>query len=572
MFFILNNTAAQQKKMLNEKEYLALQRKIRINLNANIDSSFFYANQMAKSNNYKHLAFANGALSYLFQIKKNSKFSKEKYVLALHYMNKMPVSRDKIQMKSFIYNYAGLSEWKKGNYSKALENYQKGMKLSVEIEDIEQIFKFKANTALINEAVGNYQLAISNTRKLDEFLDENESSYTKEEFLNKKSNINTSLGSAYEGYFMKNHSKKYLLDSAEYFYKKAINYSHNFPENKGNASLSLGNIYNWKGDYLNAEKTYYDVIFFSTQNNLKETLCVANYNLADVYYTTKKYNKALIFFKKCDSIAAITNANSLDYLKSNYYQAKIYSILNKPELAYKHSKIYLENQEKFQKKLKEEAIEVNYKQGTEDLTQEIFKIEKKYKYEVYFNRFLKVFYGLLVFGIVFLVIKNKRDKKKSYQKMNALIEEFKSNLKQNENPEKEIESIEHEEITPKKENVNLNIDEEKENKIVEKLLTLENKLEYLNADFTLSYAAKKIKTNTTYLSYVVNKRFGKSFGEYSNELKINYVINQMITNPIYRKYSTQAIAESVGFKNAVSFAKSFRKRTGVSPAQFANNI
>ena len=81
-----------------------------------------------------------------------------------------------------------------------------------------------------------------------------------------------------------------------------------------------------------------------------------------------------------------------------------------------------------------------------------------------------------------------------------------------------------------------------------------------------------LKTNTTYLSYVVNKRFGKSFGEYSNELKINYVINEMITNHMYRKYSTQAIAESVGFKNAVSFAKSFRKRTGVSPAQFASNI
>ena len=124
----------------------------------------------------------------------------------------------------------------------------------------------------------------------------------------------------------------------------------------------------------------------------------------------------------------------------------------------------------------------------------------------------------------------------------------------------------------KKENANLSIDEAKENKIVEKLLILEEKLEYLNADFTLSYAAKKIKTNTTYLSYVVNKRFGKSFSEYSNELKINYVINQMITNHLYRKYSTQAIAESVGFKNAVSFAKSFRKRTGVSPAQFANNI
>ena len=158
--------------------------------------------------------------------------------------------------------------------------------------------------------------------------------------------------------------------------------------------------------------------------------------------------------------------------------------------------------------------------------------------------------------------------------MNALIEEFKANLEKKENTVvlATIEELEHEDIQLKKENVNLSIDEAKENKIVEKLLALESKQEFLNADFTLPYVAKKIKTNTTYLSYVVNKRFGKSFGEYSNELKINYVINEMITNHMYRKYSTQAIAESVGFKNAVSFAKSFRKRTGVSPAQFASNI
>lgn len=202
-------------------------------------------------------------------------------------------------------------------------------------------------------------------------------------------------------------------------------------------------------------------------------------------------------------------------------------------------------------------------------------IQEKYKYDVFLNKALKVFYVVLFVAIVFLLIKNIRDKNKAHKKMNALIEEFKANLEKKNLPETEeivLDLEPEEEIHLKKENVNLSIDEAKENKIVEKLLALESKHEYLNADFTLPYVAKKIKTNTTYLSYVVNKRFGKSFGEYSNELKINYVINEMITNHMYRKYSTQAIAESVGFKNAVSFAKSFRKRTGVSPAQFANNI
>jgi YesN/AraC family two-component response regulator len=473
-----------------------------------------------------------------------------------------------------------MAEWKRGNFSQAIERYQKGMKLSVEIRDVLQIVKFKINISIINEAVGNYQLAIKNIRQLDAFIDKNEDLFTKEDFLNRKSNINSNLASSYESYFMKNQGKKYLLDSAEYFYKKSITYSKNNPYTKISSKLSLGNVYNWKQDYVNAEKTYYDVVFLSQQNDQKDLLCVANYNLADIYYTTKKYDKALVFFKKCDSIAALTNLNQLDFLKSNYYQAKIYNIQKRPELAYKHSKIYLDNYEKFETKLNEQTLEVNYKQGVGNLTDEMVTIEKKYKNEVFLNRGLRVFYVLLFVVIVFLLIKNIRDKNKAHKKMNALIEEFKANIEKRNNPEfeqKEVEVIEElvlepEEVHLRKENVNLSIDEAKENKIVEKLLALESKLEYLNADFTLPYVAKKIKTNTTYLSYVVNKRFGKSFGEYSNELKINYVINEMITNHMYRKYSTQAIAESVGFKNAVSFAKSFRKRTGVSPAQFASNI
>ncbi|KIO53925.1 histidine kinase [Flavobacterium hibernum] len=579
LFFVLNNVVSQEKKALTEQEYLLLQNKIRLNINVNVDSAVVYANKMAKSDNFKHLAFAEGALSYLNQLKGNSAKSKESYQLAFKYLNKMPESREKTEIKSYLYNYGGLGEWKRGNFSKALENYQEGMKLSMEIRDIVQIVKFKTNISSINNAVGNYRLAIKNLRQLDEFVDKNESVYTKEQFLNTKSNINLSLAGAYENYYVKNLKERTLLDSSEYFYNKTISYSKNFADNKIVAKLSLGNIYSWKKDYVKAEKTYYDIIFLADQNKMPDMVCLANYNLGDIYYTTKKYDKALVFFKKTDSISAITKTNEVDYLKSNYYQAKIYNILKEPDLAYKHSKIYLDNYEKSEAKLNDQVLEVNYKLGVGGLTDEMLSIQEKYKYDVFLNKALKVFYVVLFVAIVFLLIKNIRDKNKAHKKMNALIEEFKANLEkksQVETIEQEHEQeevvFEPEEIQLKKENVNLSIDEAKENKIVEKLLALESKHEYLNADFTLPYVAKKIKTNTTYLSYVVNKRFGKSFGEYSNELKINYVINEMITNHMYRKYSTQAIAESVGFKNAVSFAKSFRKRTGVSPAQFANNI
>lgn len=573
---------AQPTKELTEQEYLDLQDKIRFTINGDFDEGLSYLEQLYKSKNEERLAFAYSVGSYLYQLKGDAVKSDQKYEEGLKHLQKIPESDRKTKLHSYICNYRGLTYWKRANYGKALSNYQEGIKLSTKINDVIQIVKFKANIALLNEGVGNYQLSIKILRQNDAFLDKNENLYEKEQFQNSKSNTYTNLGNCYEGYYSKNRDKAELLDSAEYFYKKAISYSDKFIDNKITSKLSLGNIYLFKKDFDSAEKIYYDIAFYSKQTNNESLFQIASYNLGDLYYSLKKYDRALIFLKKVDSISVKNKTIDNSYFKSNYIQAKIYSIKNEPELAYKHSKLYLDSYEKYEGNMREEALDVNYKLGTADLSEEMLSVQEKYKYEVFWNKALKIFYVILVIGIIFFLIKNIRDKNKAQKKMNALIEEFKANLEKKELEKAEIEKTELEkpvveiaeleDVQLKKENANLSIDEAKENKIVEKLLALEEKLEYLNADFTLSYAAKKIKTNTTYLSYVVNKRFGKSFGEYSNELKINYVINQMITNHLYRKYSTQAIAESVGFKNAVSFAKSFRKRTGVSPAQFASNI
>ena len=213
---------------------------------------------------------------------------------------------------------------------------------------------------------------------------------------------------------------------------------------------------------------------------------------------------------------------------------------------------------------------MNVKLNHEEVKKEMFAIQKKYKNDLMLRYF---FTGLLIVLIaMFFYFKSKRDRKKVNAKVNAIIEKYK--LDQLNINSTEVKDT-FEELTDsqeKKEGVSINLDEEKENEILEKLIVLEKKLYYLKPDFTQQSVAKKIKTNTTYLSYVVNKKFGKSFSEYYNELKINYAINEMISNPVYRKYSTQAIAESVGFKNAVSFTRSFNKRTGVTPVQFIKRL
>ena len=423
-FFAFSTVFAQQKSTVIEDDYETLKAKIRLYFNSSDDRVMIYAEQMAKSSNCKHLAFANGVMSVFLQKKGNSKESEKRYKAAFHYLEKMPESYDKIQLKSYIYNYGALAEASRGNYGKAFENYQTALKFATRIGDIKQIIKIKGNIALLNDRVGNHQLAIKNLKYLLDFINQKEDVFTKTELLNHKSNFNVNIGSAYESDFMKNLSKRYLLDSAEYYYRKTINYSQNFTENRISALLSLGNVYNWKKDFKSAEIMYFDVIFLAQQNNDREGECIANYNLGDIYYTTKKYHKALVFYRKSDSLAKISGneLNTIDYLKSNFYQAKIYTILKQPDLAYKHSKIYLDNYEQYEAKISKEALEVNFKQGKDNLTAEMRSIEKKYKQDLFLSRALYVFYVLLFIGIVFLLIKNIKARKN----MIALFEESKA--------------------------------------------------------------------------------------------------------------------------------------------------
>ncbi len=431
-FFVFNSAFPQQKNAVIEDDYEILKGKIHFYFNRSDDRAMTYAKQMAKSSNDKHLAFANGAMTVFFQTKGNTKESQKRYKAALYYLEKMSESDDKTHMKSYVYNYGGIAELSRGNYSKALENFETALKNASKMFDIKQIVKIQGNVALLNERVGNYQVSIKNLKNLIDFVNENKNVFTELELLNYKSNFNLGLGSAYESDFMKNLNKRYLLDSAEYYYRKTITYSQNFINNKITAQLSLGNAYNWKKDFKSAEKMYFDVIFLARQNNDTEGLRIGNYNLGDVYYSTKKYHKALVFYKKSDTLSKISGneLNIIDYLKSNFYQAKIYTILKQPELAYKHSKIYLDNYEKYEAKISKEALEVNYKQGVGNLTTEMHSIEKKYKQDLFLTRALYVFYLLLFIGSVFLLIKNIRDKNYTRKNTIALLEE--SNAKKTE--------------------------------------------------------------------------------------------------------------------------------------------
>jgi AraC-like DNA-binding protein len=562
---------SQNKNILSNEQYLLLQDKTRAYFNSNIDSSFFYVNKIEESGNIVHKAFAAGVKGYLYA--KEGDFTKadKYYSNALQLIKSAPKSYLRTQNEAYIYNYGGMIDWANGKFTEALDNYFIAKKLAESIDDLVQVVKTNNNIALIDSNAGNYNKAIAIARETNRIVDDNRHLYTDSQYTVNKSSINFNLGVYYENQFFKDHAQRKALDSAFYFFDKALTYSDNRIENKVKAQKHLGNICFLKNDFATAEKIYYSVAVASKENSLDVEYYSANFNLGYIYYKQKMFNKSLIYFQKVKLVSDTNNTNFLDYMYSNYFQAKLFELLNDDENALKHSRVYLDYFEKNKSKINEDMLEINYKIGNQDSVKEMNDLQKEYKDRLLFKNIGIGFFSLLFTVLLILVIINYKKRKAAEQKITAVLEEFKfKSGNQDIINSNDVNDVQEESDRAIKEPSSISLDNEKE--IMLKLKALESKMFYLKPEFTQQEVAKKIKTNTTYLSYVVNKNYNKSFSAYYNELRINYAINEIISNTKYRAYTTQAIAESVGFKNADSFASSFKKKTGVTPYQFINEI
>ena len=118
----------------------------------------------------------------------------------------------------------------------------------------------------------------------------------------------------------------------------------------------------------------------------------------------------------------------------------------------------------------------------------------------------------------------------------------------------------------------LHIDPEIVAMILQHLQAFEEEQGYLRTKITLHTFAKKLQTNTKYLSKVINTHKLKSFRNYINDLRIQYSIEKIKKCTNYRNYTVNAMAKEVGFSNRESFSKAFQKNTGTTVSEFVKQL
>ncbi len=128
-------------------------------------------------------------------------------------------------------------------------------------------------------------------------------------------------------------------------------------------------------------------------------------------------------------------------------------------------------------------------------------------------------------------------------------------------------------VVPKASNHKVNLIDERLEDVLNNLNSWESENGFLDNSITQQTLAKKLWTNDTYLSQVVNKYKNQSFPDYLKDLRITYLINDLRKNPSKVENKSQIqIAEMYGFNSVDVLRRVMHKKLNVSPAKFLKEL
>lgn len=442
------------------------------------------------------------------------------------------------------YFLRGYWNYRLSDYKNALNNYLIGDSIAQKRGNIQQQMQNRKMIAALKNRAGDYDGA------LDIYLKELDS-------LKKIENKNSGQLSAY--------LNSLYNTSLTYLHLEKIDSARRYTEQGINESLNVGD-----------STTYYDFIFNlgtieylagnkdMAENKLNEALfniddyskTMAYYYLGKIKYDKGLNDSAIDIYKVSDSLA-----NELNYSFPEMHDA--YESI----ISYYEDSDDLEQQLLYINKLLKLDSTLN---NSKDLR---FEISRKYDRPILLRKKEAIIDNLnsrnkkgnitiiilaflaIIFVIAFLLIRRKQ---KIYERnYKELIKERNTSFKQD--------------STQQNIDITNNIPKEVYEKLKIELDKFEKEKGYLKS-ITLSELAKKLDSNTTYLSKFINENKGQNFSQYLNEIRIDYIVDRLKVDSRLRSYTIKAIAEEAGYGTAQSFSKSFYQQTGIYPSYFIKKL
>jgi AraC-like DNA-binding protein len=81
-----------------------------------------------------------------------------------------------------------------------------------------------------------------------------------------------------------------------------------------------------------------------------------------------------------------------------------------------------------------------------------------------------------------------------------------------------------------------------------------------------------VDCNTRYTSRIIFETRKKKYIEYVDDLRIDYIVNQLKTDSKFRNYTIKALTDEAGFKSPQKFKEAFVKSTELTPLYFIREL
>jgi AraC-like DNA-binding protein len=369
------------------------------------------------------------------------------------------------------------------------------------------------------------------------------------------------IGEAYQKYYIQS-KKKVLLDSANHYFNVAARMmlQDNFQPEYTKALLSMREAKSaaLAGNYVKSLSLYRKRKKFPVIHDNIRTEQLFDLGMADCFHHLKQVDSALFYCNKYVEIYQTTKVSKENLLMAYNIMTQCYSEKNDTKKAYRYAQKSLELIQSIEG-IKSKSLNFLHNYDLKIIKEESNKVITS---KNYFK--ISLFGILILFAVViysfYYYYKNQKEKHYRFLK---IIQD----LKESKISEISILQIDKTEPQPKQ-----TLDEELIEKIAIGLKKLEQKETFLDPNFKLAFVAKKLNTNTAYLSQYFNQVIQKTFSEYTQELRIHYVLKKLKDAPYFRKYTLQAIAEEVGYKDANTLVRVFKKQTGLSPNYYIEKL
>lgn len=546
-------------------------------LHAQEDSGFIIPDSLQqKTFNELRIAFEN--------VKKDSL---QKFIYAKSYLAKAKTEKDKLNMcvgyeflgkafqtdyrKSFsyfdkgiaiskdfsnkrypaiFYTYKGAVLQYKGKYNESLDNYIDAMDAADKNGNLELYYVNKYNIGTVKRRLELHQEALDIFKECYAFEKNNPERDTID-FMHS----HLTLANLY--------IETKQLDSAAFYIDKGIRIatSAKYPQIYNLFVLNEGIRLFYKKQYLTAIDSIQKTIPILMSDHDKSCVIDAYFYLGKSHDSLKQKETAIVYYKKVDSVFTkhtnFISSKVMDNYDALYQYYKSKNDIPK-QLFYTNKKLFADSIVDSNYKYLSNTVSKKYDRRFLLSEQEKLNaaLEKKDRKFTVFMKIALALFCVFVFLLVLFYYKQQRLKRR--------FQEFVTQHTQK-NTLTTVQPVQATEET-------IGIPQEIVDHLLKQLASFEKETAYIHADITLTDLAKKFKTNSAYLSKVINTFKHKNFAEYLNDLRVDYAIDKIQNDKHFSLYTIKAIAMEVGFNNSQSFARAFKRKTKMQPSDFIKQI